>query len=114
MSSKRWSRRVSAAGRGTNPLSPFLASLKGRLELTFETEQNKALDYLDSIVPTSVVDKYSDVKRKKRASTGEERLREIRALLDTGFGVTRSKMQIIFHEHFLAAYVFFELCLLFC
>ena len=80
-----------------------MLSLIKRLETTFVALENKALDYLDSLTPTSVSDLYSDVKRKKRASVGEERLEALRDLLDHGMGVNRSKMQINFHEHFMAA-----------
>lgn len=83
--------------------SPFLLDLKERLATTFASLENKALDYLDNLTPTSASDLYSDVKRRKRASVGEERLEALRDLLDHGMGVNRSKMQITFHEHFLAA-----------
>lgn len=80
-------------------LSPFLLDLKERLATTFGSFENKALDYLDNLMPTSASDQYSDVKRRKRASVGEERLEALRALLDHGMGVNRSKMQITFHEY---------------
>lgn len=83
--------------------SPFYRSLQSRLKLTFDVFQNKALDDLDALMPKSVVDTFSDTKKKRRACLGDIRVEKIRQLLDTGFGVTRSKMQISFHESFLAA-----------
>lgn len=83
--------------------SAFYRSLQSRLKLTFDVFQNKALDDLDALMPKSVVDTFSDTKKKRRACLGDIRVEKIRQLLDTGFGVTRSKMQISFHESFLAA-----------
>ena len=78
-------------------MSAFRRSLGSRLRLSFDVFQNKALDDLDAMVPKSVVDTFSDTKRKKRACIGDMRVERIRSLLETGFGVTRSKMQISFH-----------------
>lgn len=78
-------------------MSAFRRSLGSRLQLSFDVYQNKALDDLDAITPKSVVDTFSDTKRKKRACIGDMRVEKIRSLLETGFGVTRSKMQISFH-----------------
>lgn len=89
--------------RGGRRLSAYRRTLGQRLELSFDVFQNNALDALDALQPTSVVEAYSDTKKKRRASTGDMRVAKIRQLLDSGFGVTRSKMQIGFHEAFLAA-----------
>ena len=83
--------------------NPFRRSLWQRLHLSFDVFQNKTLDALDALQPTSVVDMYSDTKKKRRACLGDLRTERIRQLLNSGFGVTRSKMQVSFHEAFLAA-----------
>ena len=89
--------------RGGTRASAYRRTLGQRLKLSFDVFQNNALDALDALQPTSVVDAYSDTKKKRRASIGDMRVAKIRQLLDSGFGVTRSKMQIQFHEAFLAA-----------
>ena len=83
--------------------SAFMRTLGRRLDLSFTVYQDAALDALDALLPKSVVDTYSDTKRKRRACLGDIRVDKIRHMLDSGFGVTRSKMQISFHESFLAA-----------
>ncbi len=86
-----------------NTASAFMRTLGRRLHLSFTVYQDAALDALDALLPKSVVDTYSDTKRKRRACIGDIRVDKIRHMLDSGFGVTRSKMQISFHESFLAA-----------
>ena len=83
--------------------SAFMRTLGRRLQLSFTVYQDAALDALDALLPKTVVDTYSDTKRKRRACIGDIRVDKIRQMLDSGFGVTRSKMQISFHESFLAA-----------
>lgn len=83
--------------------SAFMRTLGRRLHLSFTVYQDAALDALDALLPKSVVDAYSDTKRKRRACLGDIRVDKIRHMLESGFGVTRSKMQISFHESFLAA-----------
>lgn len=83
--------------------SAFMRTLGRRLQLSFTVYQDAALDALDALLPKSVVDTYSDTKRKRRACMGDIRVDKIRHMLESGFGVTRSKMQVSFHESFLAA-----------
>ena len=68
------------------PRSAFVRSLGSRVELSFNFFQDKVLDELDALMPKSVVDAYSDTKKKRRACLGDIRVNKIRALLDTGFG----------------------------
>ncbi len=84
--------------------SPWLRTLKTQLKATFLHQQDTALDRLEACMPTSVVDSYTNTKRVRRSSLGDQRVDQIRELLETGFGkIRRSKMQIDFHEAFLAA-----------
>ena len=70
---------------------------------SFHEFQNEALDTLEEAMPSSVVDEYSGRKRIRKVCLGDQRVNRIRKLLESGFGVTRSKMQTEFHEAFLAA-----------
>lgn len=83
--------------------SAFCRRLGQRLELTFRVQQDQVLDTLDQLTPKTVVDRYSNTKRTRRASLGDIRVNQIRQMLETGMGVQRSKMQVRFHEAFLAA-----------
>ena len=83
--------------------SAFCRRLWQRLELTFRVQQDQVLDTLDQLTPKTVVDRYSNTKRTRRASLGDIRVNQIRQMLETGMGVQRSKMQVRFHEAFLAA-----------
>lgn len=83
--------------------SAFRRQLGRRLALTFTTQQDQVLDALDALTPKSVVDRYSNTKRARRASLGDIRVNKIRQMLEIGMGVQRSKMQVRFHEAFLAA-----------
>ena len=87
--------------------SAFMRNITRRLHLSFTVYQDTAMDALDELLPKSVVDTYSDTKRKRRACLGDLRVEKIRHMLDSGFGVTRSKMQISFHESFLAGILFY-------
>ena len=88
----------------TSQDGPWMRTLKAQLITSFTAQQNAALDRLEACMPTSVVDSYTKVKRTRRSSLGDLRVDRIRNLLDSGFGkIRRSKMQIDFHEAFLAA-----------
>jgi hypothetical protein len=78
--------------------SAFRRQLGRRLALTFTTQQDQVLDALDALTPKSVVERYSNTKRARRASLGDIRVNKIRQMLEIGMGVQRSKMQVRFHE----------------
>lgn len=81
----------------------LLRLLGQSLGISFHEFQNEALDKLEEAMPSSVVDEYTGKKRIRKVCLGDQRVNRIRKLLESGFGVTRSKMQVEFHEAFLAA-----------
>ena len=95
---------ASAAG-ATIPSDPpiLLQLLNQSLRASFQLFQNEALDRIEDATPASVVDEYTGRKRVRKVCLGDMRVARIRKLLESGFGVTRSKMQVEFHEAFLAA-----------
>lgn len=96
---------MASAGGATTPSNPpiLLRLLEHSLHTSFDLFQNEALDRLEDAMPTSVVDEYTGRKRVRKVCLGDMRVARIRKLLESGFGVTRSKMQVEFHEAFLAA-----------
>lgn len=93
-----------ASAGGTTINTPILLRLlEHSLHTSFDLFQNEALDRLEDAIPTSVVDEYTGRKRVRKVCLGDMRVARIRKLLESGFGVTRSKMQVEFHEAFLAA-----------
>lgn len=92
---------ASAGGASSSPI--LIQLIERSLRTSFELFENEALDRLEDAMPTSVVDEYTGRKRVRKVCLGDMRVARIRKLLESGFGVTRSKMQVEFHEAFLAA-----------
>lgn len=91
-------------GEKTSEEQPtLLRLLTSGLNTSFHLYQNEAIDKLEDATPMSVVDEYTGKKRVRKVCLGDLRVHRIRTLLESGFGVTRSKMQVEFHEAFLAA-----------
>ena len=96
---------MESAGGATGPTDTpvLLQLLEKSLCASFELFQNEALDRIEDATPASVADEYTGRKRVRKVCLGDARVARIRNLLDSGFGVTRSNMQVGFHEAFLAA-----------